>query len=404
MNRSNSKIRHIQEANLKLEQSFVDSYFERDKAPDWVTNRFKETKPKVKTKPKTKSEIINFQNWVINTKKDKQILGNSGADGFWGQRSELAWNRYGAYYNPSKIKPKNTVVNNKIFKTFDDVRKFQNWVINVKKDRRLIGSADGDWGPKTKAAWNKYGTEYLKTNKNTNTVADTGWLKNVSGQVRKQVEFLKSKNFNQPFTVLDDKNSIVYAVNKDYSLHKSYKVITGRDRGDEVKAITFKDWFLSNPLDNFWTGVKAFWEGKWGNKLQAAATALDNAYFGTKFWVTKNTPAGVFRADKGVSNWLEDKILTTFAEKDYGRRFIGFTTLSGKQLAVGFHGTKNPQRIKIGEDDWTTTTKRKKGNVSFGCVNFKDSDIQNIAEFITNGQYSFWLPDTSNEIVSIPTA
>ena len=75
MNRSNSKIRHIQEANLKLEQSFVDSYFERDKAPDWVTNRFKETKPKVKTKPKTKSEIINFQNWVINTKKDNQILG-----------------------------------------------------------------------------------------------------------------------------------------------------------------------------------------------------------------------------------------------------------------------------------------------------------------------------------------
>lgn len=189
MNRSNSKIRHIQEANLKLEQSFVDSYFERDKAPDWVTNRFKETKPKVKTKPKTKSEIINFQNWVINTKKDKQILGKSGADGIWGQRSELAWNRYGADYVPTKT-PVSTDPN-KLFKTFDDVRKFQNWVINVKKDRKLIGSADGDWGPKTKSAWNKYGSEYIKS----------GGSKTITGE-----KTLVNKDTNRKFVnILNDK-------------------------------------------------------------------------------------------------------------------------------------------------------------------------------------------------------
>ena len=189
MNRSNSKIRHIQEANLKLEQSFVDSYFERDKAPDWVTNRFKETKPKVKTKPKTKSEIINFQNWVINTKKDNQILGKSGADGIWGQRSELAWNRYGVDYVPSKNKSSKN--KGGYFKTFDDVRKFQNWVINVKKDRKLIGSADGDWGPKTKLAWNKYGSEYVKS----------GGSKTITGE-----KTLVNKDTNRKFVnILNDK-------------------------------------------------------------------------------------------------------------------------------------------------------------------------------------------------------
>ena len=50
-----------------------------------------------------------------------------------------------------------------MFKTSDDVRKFQNWVINIKKDTKTLGTlgADGDWGPSTKNAWDKYGDEYL---------------------------------------------------------------------------------------------------------------------------------------------------------------------------------------------------------------------------------------------------
>ena len=50
-----------------------------------------------------------------------------------------------------------------IFKTSDDVRKFQNWVISIKKDKITLGTlgADGDWGPSTKKAWDKYGNEYL---------------------------------------------------------------------------------------------------------------------------------------------------------------------------------------------------------------------------------------------------
>jgi len=70
-----------------------------------------------------------------------------------------------------------------IFKTHEDVRKFQNWVISVKKDKNILGSAgaDADWGPSTKNAWTKYGKEYLnknnpssdKTPKNSTSLFDT---------------------------------------------------------------------------------------------------------------------------------------------------------------------------------------------------------------------------------------
>lgn len=35
-----------------------------------------------------------FQNWVINTKKDRAILGTGGADGIWGKNTARAWAKY----------------------------------------------------------------------------------------------------------------------------------------------------------------------------------------------------------------------------------------------------------------------------------------------------------------------
>lgn len=46
----------------------------------------------------TKAKITDFQNYVINTKKDSAILGSSGADGVWGKNSQKAWDKYGADY------------------------------------------------------------------------------------------------------------------------------------------------------------------------------------------------------------------------------------------------------------------------------------------------------------------
>jgi len=296
-------------------------------------------------KPTTHDEIINFQTFA-KSKGFKNVAGkNKGqlisADGRWGRNSEAAWNMYSSTYNPSDVKTKNN-------------------------------------------------------NENKVKTGDTSWLKSTSKQVKDQIWYLMKQGFSQPFTVLDDINSKVYAVNGDYSIYGVYSVITGKDRGDQVKDVTFGDWYKENPISNTWEFLKTLYKE---SSIQKAVEKLDSEYFNTKMWVTKNTPSGIFKADKSPGNWLESTVMTHFAEKDYGKRFIGFEDLDGQPIAVGFHGTKNPARIDITTDDWSQSVKNKGGNFSFGCVNFKDADIQKITSFISNGQYSFWLPDTSTNYV-----
>lgn len=55
---------------------------------------------------KTKAEVLAFQQWVINTKGDKTILGGGGASGFgddglWGSKTASAWAKYGTDYKSS---------------------------------------------------------------------------------------------------------------------------------------------------------------------------------------------------------------------------------------------------------------------------------------------------------------
>lgn len=283
------------------------------------------------------------------------------------------------------------------FQRFARKKGFKN--VRGKKKGQLI-TVDGKWGPNSEAAWKKLSSSYYlpKTNTPQIKTGNTSWLKSTSKQVKNQIEYLMNQGFNKPFTVLDDINSKVYAVNSDYSIYGVYNVVTGKDRGDEIKDVSFGKWYRQNPFENTWKFLKDVFS----SDVQTAVDNLDSKYFGSELWVKKNTPSGVFLADKSVGNWLESKVMTYFAEKDYGKRFIGFNKLDGSPLAVGFHGTKNPKRIDITKDDWSKAVKNAKGNYSFGCVNFKDSDIQNINNFIKNGQYSFWLPDTTSKIVEIP--
>lgn len=57
---------------------------------------------------KTSDELKAFQNWVINVKKDASILGSAGADGKWGSNSRKAWEKYGKEYTPSGAKKRVT--------------------------------------------------------------------------------------------------------------------------------------------------------------------------------------------------------------------------------------------------------------------------------------------------------
>lgn len=50
------------------------------------------------------------------------------------------------------------------FKTSDELKKFQKWVIDVAKDSAILGASldDGKWGKNSANAWTKYGERYQK--------------------------------------------------------------------------------------------------------------------------------------------------------------------------------------------------------------------------------------------------
>lgn len=345
----------------------------------------------------TPEEIKQFQQTLVNLGYDlgKSGVQKNGVDGYYGPKTKAALINYQKKNNINPTGVFDQTTQNDLGLKQNNRANFSPSDTNGFKSR-VLNTINSKLGQKTNVKNIEQKSKVIQKPKSkTDKSVGMDWMNKASQQVRNQVKYLQSKKFEKPFTILDDINSKVYAVNSDYSLYNVYNVITGKDRGDDVKDVTFTDWFFENPMDNLWGTIKTWWK----KDLQSAANELDKAYFNTKMWVKKNTPSGIFNADLGVGNWLKDKILTSFAEKKYGRKFIGFRTLGGEELAVGFHGTKTPARININKDDWTQNVKSKKGNVSFGCVNFKDADIQNLSKFISSGQYSFWLPDSTTNIL-----
>lgn len=215
----------------------------------------------------------------------------------------------------------------------------------------------------------------------------------VSKQVQNQLNYLRENKTleNEYFTILDDKNSKVYSITPGYKIAKEYKVITGRDVGDQLKTGTIVDFAAKN-----WEGVL----DQFFKSPKKAAAWLDKNYFDLPEWKKRNTPSGVFKRAGNIKNFVNDKIATTFIEADYGKRFITWETLDGQTIPFGFHGTKNEGRLKkLNSED----IKGAGLNVSFGCINFKEGDVQEINDFITSGQITIWLPDSSNDIVKVPT-
>jgi len=74
----------------------------------------------------SKPDLIAFQQYVINVKGDKTILGKGGStgfgdDGIWGAKSKLAWDKYGKEFDLSKVSmPSPTATANDFTKTFPD--------------------------------------------------------------------------------------------------------------------------------------------------------------------------------------------------------------------------------------------------------------------------------------------
>ena len=57
-----------------------------------------------------------------------------------------------------------TTITSNPFKTSDELKKFQQWVIDIKKDSSILApyGADGKWGSRSASAWDKYGADYQK--------------------------------------------------------------------------------------------------------------------------------------------------------------------------------------------------------------------------------------------------
>jgi len=223
---------------------------------------------------------------------------------------------------------------------------------------------------------------------------------NVSEQVRRQLTFLNNNKLlaNQKFTIVDDKNSIVYAINPNYQLYKAYPVITGEKVGDELAKTSMVEYIKDN-----W---KSFFSDIFTNGFNSAVKTIEQNYFNLPEMKIKNTPAGVFKRVGVVLNWLYDEIATGIAEKTYGKRYVGFQTLDGKTIPFGFHGTENEARVqRLSKDEYNQETlssgksRVNKNNMSYGCINFKENDIIEISNFMESGDISIWLPDATNNIL-----
>jgi len=89
----------------------------------------------------TKEKIESFQDYVLDVKKDKTILGNAGADGIWGKNSQNAWDKYGSDYlkrntssNNAGSKPSNT-----------DIQTIVNTATGVKADASTLKNKNPDF-------------------------------------------------------------------------------------------------------------------------------------------------------------------------------------------------------------------------------------------------------------------
>ena len=180
-------------------------------------------------------------------------------------------------------------------------------------------------------------------------------------------------------------------------MYKAYPVITGENSGDALNSQTITTFVKQNPniiLDALKKGLSKL-------SLNDFVHHIDNCYFNLEENKLKQTPSGIFQRAGTIENFINDNFLTAFVEKDYGKRYITWETLNGNTIPYGFHGTNNAERLKRFKlTDADLMSCRRK--MSFGCINFRESDILDISKFITAGQKTIWLPNTTDGIVMVP--
>jgi len=241
------------------------------------------------------------------------------------------------------------------------------------------------------------GTYYFKKGiKSIKPVKNYEWVSGTSKQVQQQIRYLKSIKFRKSFTILDDRNSMVFAVNRDFSLYRKFNVVTGKHRGDDKKIMTITNWYTNGLMDHL---KKTYGEYQKTGSFTTAIDTIKDDYLGSPLFAVKNTPSGIYTRDNDLWGFLgkiRSLVLTSrFFESIYGTKYISWEDLNGKLIPIGFHGTQSKVRL----DSINKIKPPKRRKMSYGCINFNDDDILTVNKFIKIGQHSFWLPDTTEDIL-----
>lgn len=224
---------------------------------------------------------------------------------------------------------------------------------------------------------------------------------NLSQQVKNQIAYLERNKImgNEKFTILDDANSVVHTFLPGYKRQKSYYVLTGQGaQGDKLLT----NQFYSKLWQAAGEDVKSLFNGNFDGFFKHMSKSIDGGYKTGDFEKVRDTPSGIFRRASGILDVIEDRIAQSADEYVYGPKYISWQTLDNRELWTAWHGTNLKDRVPVlnAKDVKNQTPGTRK--MSKGCVNFKNSDIEEIDDFVSYHQKSIWLPSDTSKIVDVP--
>jgi hypothetical protein len=172
------------------------------------------------------------------------------------------------------------------FSTKAQLKAFQQWVINVKKDKTILGSGgdsgfgdDGLWGSKSAKAWAKYGNEYKNSQSGItptpsgsgSTTSSSGWSSSdfsAQNELKNIIESFGWDTEDNPSS-----NSFEWDVAGGWKFPTSYMKFYVSDSGTGIMTIEKKKNYLSDryaKISGSWKKTSNGWEFNIGGKKYTA--------------------------------------------------------------------------------------------------------------------------------------
>lgn len=184
------------------------------------------------------------------------------------------------------------------FSTKAQVKAFQQWVINVKNDKTILGSGgdsgfgdDGIWGSKTAKAWSKYGNEYKNSQSGMtptasgsgSTTSSSGWSSSDFNAVTELKDRIEDLNWDA------DTNGVNQTAEWDVAgglkFPTAFMKFYASDSGTGIMTIEKKKNYLTDrygKISGSWKKTSSGWEFNIGGKKYTAP--YSGGELGDKLW------------------------------------------------------------------------------------------------------------------------